>query len=226
MNKSAATFLFAVLAALCVTSCGPDKQSSVPERTADDVAGAQTSASLSQSLPVHVRTLVEATRARTSIGEIYDPSYFTIPYPGGDVPNDRGVCTDVVVRAYRVIGIDLQVQVHEDMRANFKLYPKLWGLRGTDRSIDHRRVPNLETFLQRKGAALPPTNSAGDYKPGDLVTWRLNNNLPHIGIVSDRRVPRSDRPLILHNIGGGTSEDDILFSYPVVGHFRYYPDGT
>lgn len=167
-------------------------------------------------------TLIEAARARTRIGEIYDPAYVAIAYPGGDVPDDRGVCSDVVIRAYRAIGIDLQVRVHEDMRANFAHYPSLWGLTRTDRNIDHRRVPNLETYFQRQGAALPVSQGVAVYRPGDLVTWRLPGNLPHIGIVSDRIAP-GGVPLILHNIGAGTVEEDVLFAWPVTAHFRYFP---
>lgn len=167
--------------------------------------------------------LIGSARARTRIGEIYDPAYVAIGYPGGDVSNDRGVCTDVVIRAYRALGIDLQVEVHEDMRANFARYPKLWGLARTDRNIDHRRVPNLETWFRRRGAALPVSREASAYRPGDLVTWRLPGNLPHIGIVSDRTSPEGT-PLILHNIGAGTVEDDILFDFPVTAHFRYFPE--
>lgn len=166
--------------------------------------------------------LIQSARARTLVGEIYDPAYVSIAYPGGDVPNDRGVCTDVVIRAYRALGIDLQVRVHEDMRANFARYPGLWGLTRTDRNIDHRRVPNLETFFQRQGAELAVSREAAAYRPGDLVTWRLPGNLPHIGIVSDRTSPEGT-PLILHNIGAGTVEDDILFAYPITAHFRYFP---
>lgn len=171
-----------------------------------------------------VRTVIDAARARTQLSESYDPTYYSISYPGGDVPDDRGVCTDVVVRAYRHIGIDFQVLVHEDMRANFNAYPRNWGLRAPDRNIDHRRVPNLQAFLERKGASRPISTSAADYAAGDLVTWMLPGNLPHIGIVSDRKVPGSDRPLVLHNIGWGTSEDDILMSYPITGHYRFYPE--
>lgn len=167
--------------------------------------------------------VVEAARARTRLGEKYDPSYVAIAYPGGDVPDDRGVCTDVVIRAWRQIGLDLQVLVHEDMRANFGQYPRIWGLRSTDRNIDHRRVPNLQKFFSRRGAALPVSDRARDYRPGDLVTWMLPGNLPHIGIVSDRQAGAADRPLILHNIGAGTQEEDILFKYPVTGHYRFFP---
>lgn len=166
-------------------------------------------------------TLIAAARKRTYRAEIYDGSYRTIPYPMGDVPDDRGVCTDVVIRAYRELQIDLQVLVHEDMRANFSAYPKLWGLRKPDRNIDHRRVPNLQKFFERAGASLPVSSSPSAYQPGSLVTWRLPGNLPHIGIVSDRKVPATSRPLILHNIGAGTKEEDILFAYPITGHYRY-----
>jgi uncharacterized protein YijF (DUF1287 family) len=140
----------------------------------------------------------------------------------GDVPDDRGVCTDLVVRAYRALGVDLQVLVHEDMKRNFRLYPQAWGLRGPDANIDHRRVPNLQKFFQRAGASLPVTASAQHYRPGDVVTWRLPGNLPHIGIVSDRRVADGSRPRILHNIGAGPVEDDILFAFPITGHYRYF----
>ncbi len=175
------------------------------------------------TVPARTKTVIDAARARVSTGETYDPAYFSITYPGGDVPNDRGVCTDVVVRAYREIEIDLQVLVHQDMRSSFSAYPKIWGLKSTDRNIDHRRVPNLRRFFERAGASLPVSSVASDYKAGDLVTWTLPGNLPHIGIVSNRVAARTDRPLILHNIGRGTSEDDVLFTYPINGHYRYYP---
>ena len=170
--------------------------------------------------------LVNSARGRIPLHEIYDPAYFAISYPNGDVPNDRGVCTDVIIRAYRQLGIDLQVLVHEDMAKNFSSYPRIWGLRATDRNIDHRRVPNLQQFFDRQNAEVPITTSGKDYLAGDLVTWMLPGDLPHIGIVSDRRVTGSDRPLVLHNIGSGTAEDDILFTYRVTGHYRFFPDGT
>jgi uncharacterized protein len=167
------------------------------------------------------RSLVDAARERTFKSEIYDGSYRAIAYPMGDVPDDRGVCTDVVIRAYRKVRVDLQVLVHEDMRNNFSAYPKFWGLRKPDRNIDHRRVPNLQNFFQRAGASLPVSSSPTDYKPGHLVTWMLPGNLPHIGIVSDRTVAGTSRPTIIHNMGAGTTEEDILFSYPITGHYRY-----
>jgi uncharacterized protein YijF (DUF1287 family) len=140
----------------------------------------------------------------------------------GDVPNDRGVCTDLVIRAYRAVGVDLQVLVHEDMKREFSAYPQMWGLRGPDKNIDHRRVPNLQKFFERAGAKLAVTKRSEDYKPGNLVTWMLPGNLPHIGIVSDRKTAEG-RPRILHNIGAGPVEDDILLAYPITGHYRFLP---
>ncbi len=151
---------------------------------------------------------------------LYDPSYRAIAYPMGDVPPHRGVCTDVVIRAYRALGIDLQELVHEDMRGAFGRYPKIWGLSRPDPNIDHRRVPNLETFLTRHGDSLPVSERAGDYLPGDVVSWRLDNERPHIGIVTTR-VSREGVPLISHNIGWGTRVEDMLFDYKIVGHFRF-----
>ncbi len=163
--------------------------------------------------------LVSAAREQTRSTVIYDGAYVRIGYPMGDVPANRGVCTDVVIRAYRAIGVDLQALVHEDMRAHFDLYPRLWGLREPDTNIDHRRVPNLQKFLERAGAKIRAPDAS--YLPGDLVTWMLPGNLPHIGIVSDRQAPGSGNPLIIHNIGAGTVEEDMLFAHPITGHYRY-----
>ena len=151
----------------------------------------------------------------------YDGRYISLAYPGGDVPADMGVCTDVVIRSYRSIGVDLQVLVHEDMRENFSEYPALWGLTATDPNIDHRRVPNLQTFFARNGQSLEISDRPGSYLPGDIVTWMLPGNLPHIGIVIDAQSSESDNPLIVHNIGNGPVADDILFRFPITGHYRY-----
>ncbi|HRQ66343.1 MAG TPA: DUF1287 domain-containing protein [Xanthomonadaceae bacterium] len=166
--------------------------------------------------------LVEAARAQIGVTTGYDGSYRQLDYPGGDLPLHTGVCTDVLVRAYRALGIDLQVAVHEDMRPNFADYPPLWGLTVPDRNIDHRRVPNLETYFARHAVVLDASADAGAYRPGDVVSWRLDSGLPHIGIVSDRR--QGDRPLVIHNIGAGTQEEDILFAWRVNGHYRYPRD--
>jgi uncharacterized protein YijF (DUF1287 family) len=163
--------------------------------------------------------MLEGAVRQVGVTVIYDGSYRRLAYPGGDVPPERGVCTDVVVRAYRNAGIDLQVLVHEDLRRSFAAYPRMWGTRGPDRNIDHRRVPNLATFFTRHGTVLPASRQAGDYLPGDIVTWRLASGLPHVGIVSTRVA--GERPLVIHNIGAGTVFEDVLFANPVTGHFRY-----
>ena len=165
--------------------------------------------------------LVKAALDRTKTEVRYDPAYVSIPYPMGDVPADRGVCTDVVIRSYRALGIDLQQLVHEDMTANFAAYPPIWGLARPDPNIDHRRVPNLQTFLTRAGAVLSVTSEAGDYLPGDLVTWEVPPHLPHIGIVVNQLSADGQRPLIVHNIGRGPELEDMLFRFPITGHYRF-----
>ena len=152
---------------------------------------------------------------------VYTPSYVAIKYPNGDVPAKTGVCTDVVIRAYRKLGIDLQKEVHEDMKANFSVYPKTWGLKTTDKNIDHRRVPNLEVFFDRKGEKLKVTKNASDYKTGDLVTWMIAGKMPHVGIVTHKKSTDGKRNLIVHNVGGGQVLQDCLFSYDIVGHYRF-----
>ena len=154
---------------------------------------------------------------------IYDPSYFGIKYPNGDIPKNKGVCTDVIIRAYRKLGIDLQKEVHEDMKSHFSKYPNLkkWGMTKTDTNIDHRRVPNLEIFFERKGKKLPVSKNASDYKTGEIVTWLINNKLPHIGIVTNRKSKDGKRNLIVHNVGNGQVLEDCLFKYEIVGHYKY-----
>lgn len=153
---------------------------------------------------------------------IYTPSYVSIKYPNGDVPAKTGVCTDVVIRAYRKLGVDLQKEVHDDLKANFSKYPNLkkWGLKKPDTNIDHRRVPNLEVFFTRKGQKLSVSKNAKDYKTGEMVTWMINGKLPHIGIITHKKSPNGN-PMIVHNVGGGQVLEDCLFSYEIVGHFKY-----
>jgi uncharacterized protein YijF (DUF1287 family) len=151
----------------------------------------------------------------------YDPSYFRLDYPNGDVPPNKGVCTDVVIRAYRKMDIDLQKEVHEDMQAHFEQYPKNWNLSRTDKNIDHRRVPNLMTFFERHGTALSITQNPTDYLAGDIVCWNLGGGITHIGIVSNKKVYKGQRPLIIHNIGGGQVIEDVLFNFKIIGHYRY-----
>lgn len=173
--------------------------------------GAQNDRSIELALAAQVLTQQEVT---------YDPSYFAIDYPMGDIPADKGVCTDVVIRAYRKLGIDLQQLVHEDMRSHFHLYPKNWGLSAPDPNIDHRRVPNLMVFFSRYGTVLPRTLQPAQYKAGDIVCWSLGGGLTHIGVVSTVLTTRGV-PLVVHNIGSGQVLEDRLFAYSIIGHYRY-----
>lgn len=167
--------------------------------------------------------VVAAAHKRTTVSVRYDPKYVALGYPGGDVPDDTGVCTDVIIRTYRsAFGFDFQKAVHEDMKYNFSSYPQIWGLIRADKNIDHRRVPNLERFLKRRGASLKISRKEIDYQPGDIVSWRLGGYLPHIGIVSDNK-SNDGTPLIIHNIGAGPVEEDMLFASDIEGHFRFIP---
>ena len=171
----------------------------------------------------NVRRVVASATEQTRTTLLYDPAYTVLVYPGGDVPADRGVCTDVVIRSLRAAGVDLQRLVHEDMKAHFSAYPHEWGLARPDPNIDHRRVPNLATFFTRQGKALPVTASASDYLPGDVVSWKLPGGLAHVGVVVEP-VSTADpaRHLVVHNIGEGAKMEDVLFAFPVTGHFRYF----
>lgn len=180
------------------------------------VSQAQTSA------PTFAERLVKAAMERTTYAVRYEPAYVRLDYPGGDVPADTGVCTDEVIRSYRALGFDLQKLVHEDMKRAFSAYPKIWGLKSSDKNIDHRRVPNLQTFFKRRGASLPVTRNATDYQPGDLITCTVPPHLPHIAIV----VPALDgggTPWIVHNIGQGPKCENRLFEFPLTGHYRFHP---
>jgi uncharacterized protein YijF (DUF1287 family) len=151
----------------------------------------------------------------------YDPGYFTIKYPNGDVPINKGVCTDVIIRAYRKLGIDLQRSVHEDMKIHFEKYPKTWGLKKTDTNIDHRRVPNLMVFFTRHGKVKPATNNSDDYLPGDIVCWNLGGAITHIGLVVNKKSTDGKRYLVVHNIGAGQVLADCLFEFKIIGHYTY-----
>ena len=170
---------------------------------------------------------VAAAVERTHHTVRYDPAYVRIPYPGGDVPASTGVCTDEIIRAYRAVGIDLQKEVHEDMANHLAAYPRKWSrasraaITTTDANIDHRRVPNLMVFFSRHGQTLSVSADARDYGPGDLVTWSLGSGITHIGIVVDQKSPQSGRYLIVHNIGQGPQMEDVLFSWKIIGHYRY-----
>lgn len=177
---------------------------------------------IADNVPPGIRRVVEDAVAQARYTTAYDPSYVLIDYPGGDVPLDRGVCSDVVVRAFRKAGVDLQKEVHEDMARDFAAYPKKWGLLAPDSNIDHRRVLNLMTFFERKGKALAVTTAGEDYRPGDVVTWDLGGGQTHTGIVTNFWSDASARYLIAHNLGSGVKVEDVLFAWHITGHYRYF----
>ena len=169
-----------------------------------------------------LKQMLDGAIAQAGVTTGYDPSYVALDYPGGDVPEKTGVCSDVVVRAFRKAGIDLQKEVHEDMKAARSEYPNKWGAINPDRNIDHRRVLNLMTYFARQGKSLPISNSATDYQPGDIVAWELTNDIDHIGIVTNMLSDSEDRYLIVHNIGAGTRIEDVLFAWTMKGHYRFF----
>jgi uncharacterized protein len=170
----------------------------------------------------HITRVVASAIEQTQYTFSYDASYVKLDYPGGDVPRDRGVCADVIVRAFRSAGVDLQKEVHEDMAKNFGTYPDRWGARRPDTNIDHRRVPNLMTFFERLGKSVPITKRAADYLPGDVVAWELDNGLLHIGIVSDAVAAQPQTYLVVHNIGAGAKIEDVVLSWKIIGHYRMW----
>ncbi len=169
---------------------------------------------------LHAEPISAAARAQVGVTTTYDPAYRTLAYPGGDVPTSTGVCCDVVIRALRTAhGFDLQRAVHEDMAGNFAAYPRKWGLKKPDTNIDHQRVPNLQTYFTRRGWSLAVGRTAAAFRTGDIVTWDLGKGLVHIGVVSDRQ-SRAGTPLVIHNIGRGAQEEDVLFAWTITGHYR------
>lgn len=180
--------------------------------------------SLSSFSQSFTENLSSSAMELTSQHVTYDPSYFSIAYPNGDVPSDKGVCTDVVIRAYRGLNIDLQKEVHEDMITNFSSYPNIWGLKSTDKNIDHRRVPNLMKFFERNGIEKSISKNPEDYKPGDIVCWNLSGAITHIGIVVNKKSTNNNRYMVVHNIGGGQVLEDCLFKYRIIGHYSYNPN--
>ena len=213
--------LFALACAGCGVASTASPSARVRTAQPQQQAAAQTVARPSSG-SAFLDKLVEAAIERTSHEVRYDPSYFSIDYPGGDVPAEVGVCTDEVIRSYRAVGVDLQKLVHEDMERDFKAYPRTWGAKKTDKNIDHRRVPNLQKFFERQGASLPLTGDARDYRPGDVVTWDLGGGLTHVGLVVN--VPSgadASRMQIVHNIGAGPKMEDVLFGWKITGHYRY-----
>ena len=170
-----------------------------------------------------IRHIIESGHEQIKVTTHYTQDYRVISYPGGDMPADTGACTDVVIRAFRKASIDLQKEVHEDMAANFSAYPQQWGLKGTDTNIDHRRVPNLQTFFTRRGKSIAVSSDGNNYQPGDVVTWDLDGKgMTHIGLISNDWNDSDKRYLIIHNIGGGVAEEDRLFNWKITGHYRYF----
>jgi uncharacterized protein YijF (DUF1287 family) len=217
-----------LLAALACAGCGvtstasPTSRGRAAQHAATQAVAATQNVARPSSGSAFLDRLVEAAIERTSHEVRYDPSYFRIDYPNGDVPAEVGVCTDEVIRSYRAVGVDLQKLVHEDMEKEFTAYPRTWGLKKTDKNIDHRRVPNLMTFFARQSASLAVTEDARDYKPGDVVTWDLSGGMTHIGLVVN--VPSeadAERFQIVHNIGAGPKMEDVLFGWKITGHYRY-----
>ena len=169
-----------------------------------------------------VRKFIDAAVAQVGVTTGYDPAYVRLEYPGGDVPKETGVCSDVIIRAFRGADIDLQKEIHEDMNRAWAEYPKRWGLSRPDRNIDHRRVPNLMTYLKRLGKSVGMSNNSEDYHPGDIVTWDLGGGIDHIGIVTDRALSPNGPLLIAHNVGAGARVEDVLFRWRITGHYRYF----
>ena len=224
-NKLWRLLAFGVLLAACrdeSQSNASATQTVSSERNAVKLERAATTIGSSDKIAVsnpRIAKLVAAAVAQYGETVYYDPSYVKLSYPNGDVPKDRGVCSDVVIRALRGVGIDLQVALHEDMRAHWSAYPKLWNLRRPDANIDHRRVANLMTYFARDGDALQLSSKPESYRPGDLVAWRLESGRLHIGVVTDRLTPNRN-PLMAHNIGAGVQLEDVLFSWEIIGHYR------
>ena len=177
---------------------------------------------LPANAPPQLKQMLEGAIAQAGVTTSYDPAYVALDYPGGDVPEKTGVCSDVVVRAFRKAGIDLQKAVHEDIKSARSAYPTKWGANAPDKNIDHRRVLNLMTYFTRQGKSLSITANAVDYQPGDVVSWELSTGIDHIGIVTNMLSESSDRYLIVHNIGAGTRIEDVMFSWTIKGHYRFF----
>ena len=177
---------------------------------------------LPQNAPPQLKQMLDGAIAQAGVTTSYDPSYVALDYPGGDVPEKTGVCSDVVVRAFRKAGIDLQKEIHEDMKAARSDYPTKWGATSTDANIDHRRVLNLMAYFRRQGKSVTVSYDAAEYLPGDIVAWDLTGGIDHIGIVTNMLSDSGDHYLIVHNIGAGTRVEDVLFEWTIKGHYRFF----
>ncbi|HEX8772819.1 MAG TPA: DUF1287 domain-containing protein [Pyrinomonadaceae bacterium] len=218
MSRIIAVMLFVAYAILATACQQVARMQSVP-RSSSSASNARRATTPINS-PV-VQRVVDDAIAQADYTLYYDPAYVQLDYPGGDVPPDRGVCSDVIIRAFRKGGVDLQKEVHEDMARSFSSYPQRWGLSGPDANIDHRRVPNLMTYFKRQGKALSITKDARDYLPGDVVTWNLSGGATHIGLVTNIISETSGAHLMAHNMGAARVED-VLFAWEITGHYRYF----
>ena len=210
-----------ILLICLLAACGCHRQTRVVSRGPAIPPGALVKP-LPNNSPPQLKQLLEGAIAQAGVTTSYDPSYVSLNYPGGDVPEGTGVCSDVVVRAFRKAGIDLQKEIHEDMTAARSDYPTKWGAISLDSNIDHRRVLNLMAYFRRHGKSLPISYSASDYQPGDIVAWDLTSGIDHIGIVTNMSSDSEDRYMIVHNIGAGTRVEDVLFDWTIKGHYRYF----
>ena len=225
MMKEGITKTILLSAALVLFAACSTALKSVAQVTGSrtDVSDAVAKPALDKIESENIRKILVSANAQTNTVTGYTQKYYNISYPNGDVPSNTGACTDVVIRSLRAAGIDLQKEVHEDMSGHFASYPQKWGLRGPDSNIDHRRVPNLHKYFERKGKSLAITNDSSKFKPGDIVAWDLNGKgMTHIGVVSNMWNEAEGRYLIIHNIGGGTKLEDRLFDWDIIGHYRYF----
>jgi len=221
-SKKISRFL-SLFVLLTAVGCQTNFQSTAQTKESIPLTAAE-KPKLAEITSTEIKKMLESAVEQTTLTKTYDPAYVVISYPNGDVPMEKGVCTDVVIRAFRKAGVDLQKAVHEDMKGNFFVYPKKWGLPKPDANIDHRRVPNLQTFFTRQGKSLQPiTDREENYQPDDVVAWDLDGKgLTHIGLVSNFYSETTKRYLIIHNIGGGTQAEDKIFDWKVTGHYRYF----
>lgn len=210
--------LLVLICVLAVSSC----QRQTPVHRKPAVPPSATVRPLPNNAPPKLKQMLDGAIAQAGVTTSYDPAYVALTYPGGDVPEQTGVCSDVVVRAFRKAGIDLQKEIHEDMKAARSDYPTKWGATTLDANIDHRRVLNLMAYFRRQGKSLPIRYEATDYEPGDIVAWDLTSGIDHIGIVTNMLSDSGDHYLIVHNIGAGTRVEDVLFDWTIKGHYRFF----
>lgn len=215
------SLIFFAIGLLTVAACSCQRQYATGSPTAAIPTSSVTVPLPAASSP-QLKQFIDGAVEQSKVTTGYDPSYVKIDYPNGDLPSDTGVCSDVVVRAFRKAGIDLQKEVHEDMKLAWAEYPRKWGARGTDTNIDHRRVLNLTTYFDRQNKTLPISNNRTDYLPGDVVAWELSDGVEHIGILTNLWSEPDKHCLVVHNIGAGARVEDVLFAWKIIGHYRYF----